>query len=446
MPVCCGGYNSGRRGPLLRAQVALVASLLILVGCEGDDNTDTENDGDTTSMAITDSNAVDAGTTAGSDAAPTVVDDGAVAATTLTVPVRLGDRFGWCESVQRRWDSQVHYRAEAEAAALAHEAAVGVYEAASDDLDRAEAQEALDRALADYESAQSDYGKTRWGTAGLILGDVSILSAGYYRDDPTLQVAVARALEAFGSNAGPDILAAFDSAHEATEMVELVSSVERFGVDDPMEAGEASESEPAVFDASEGWLIAIEAVEEALEAAADAEDAKDAAVAAADGSRGAASDADDAASEIYFAARRDGDWEALIGDVEAQLAAARSSVQAAESFATEAFQAAAAAEAAFESARAAEQGAAAARARAEQSGATEGEQAYGDMPTKAPKARIDAQLWARVAAASANPTTIDIIYAAQDAQEAAWHVARISADIDAGGVAAFRQSLQESCR
>lgn len=450
MPVCRGGYSLGRRCPLLRARVALVVSLLVLAGCGGDDHTSTDTgtgtNGDTSSMAITDNNAVDTGSSMDGDADTTVDDDSKATATTPAAPVRLGDRFGWCESVQRRWDSQVRYRAEAEAAALAHAAAVGVYEAASDDLDRAEAQEALDRALDDYESADSDYGKTRWGTAGLIFGDVSILSAGYYRDDPTLQVAIERAVEAFGSNAGADTLAAFDSAHEVTDTQELVSGIERFDVDEPVEAVEVPESEPAVFDASEGWLKAIEAVEEALEAAAEAEAAKDAAVAAAYGSRGAVSDANDAASEIYFAARRDGDWEALIGDFEAQLAAARSAVDAAEGFAIEAFQAAAAAEAAFEAARAAEQAAAAARARAEQSGATEGEQAYWDMPTKAPQARIDAQLWVRVAAASAGPTTRDVIDAAQVAQKAARYVARISADIDVRGVAAFRQSLQESCR
>ena len=267
MPVCCGGYNLGKRGPLLRAQVVLVASLLILGGCGGDDDTDTEDDGNATSMAITDSNAVDAGSTAGSDtAAATVVGDSTAAATTLTVPVRLGDRFAWCESVQRRWDTQVYYRAEAEAAALAHEAAVGLYEAASDDLDRAEAQEALDRASADYASAASDYGKTRWGTAGLIVGDMSSLLASD-RDDVTLQVAIERAFEAFRSNAGADTLAAFDSAQEATDTLELVSSVDRFGVDEPVEAGEVAAPEPVVFDASEAWLMAIEALEEALEAA-----------------------------------------------------------------------------------------------------------------------------------------------------------------------------------
>ena len=192
--------------------------------------------------------------------------------------------------------------------------------------------------------------------------------------------------------------------------------------------------------------MAIEAVEGALEAAADAKDASDAAAAATNASRGAVGDADDTASQIYFAARRDGDWEALIGDFEAQLAAARSGLQAAEDFTAEAYEAVAAAEAAAEAARAAEQAAAAARDLANQSGATEGEQAYWDMHTKAPQAPIDARLWANMATVSASLTSRDVIDAAQAAQKAAWYVARISAEIDAGGVAAFRQSLQQSCR
>ena len=448
MPVCYGGYSLGRRGPLLRAQVVLVVSLLVLVGCGGDDDTDASDDGNTTSMAVTDNNAVGVGSTAGSDADVTVVDDSTAAATTLSAPVRMGDRFRWCDSVQSRWDSQVRHRAEVEAAALAYEAAVGVYEAALDDLDRAEAQEALDRALADYESAKRDYGRARWGTAGLVLGDVSRLSAVYdYGDDATLQVAIERAFEAFSSNASADTLAAFDSAHEATATLELVRGIERSGGDEPVEAVEIPEPEPAVFDASQGWLMAIEAVQEALEAAADAENAMDAAAVAADASRGAVSDAKNAASEIYRTARLvDGDWESLIGDFKAQSAAARSGVQAAERFTTEAFEAAAAAEAAVEAARAAEEAAAAARDLANQSGATEGEQAYRDMPTKASQARVDAWSSANFAAAFASLTTTDVLAAAQAAQTAAWHVARIAADIDADGVAAFRQSLQQSCR
>ena len=54
-------------------------------------------------------------------------------------PVRLGERFGWCSGVQALWDAQDQARAETEAAAVAHGAAVRVdaYEAATDDLDRA---------------------------------------------------------------------------------------------------------------------------------------------------------------------------------------------------------------------------------------------------------------------------------------------------------------------
>ena len=71
---------------------------------------------------------------------------------------------------------------------------------------------------------------------------------------------------------------------------------------------------------------------------------------------------------------------------------------------------------------------------------------YWDMHIKAPQAPIDARLWANTAAVSASLTSRDVINAAQAAQKAAWYVARISAEIDTDGVAAFKQSLQQSCR
>ena len=85
------------------------------------------------------------------------------------------------------------------------------------------------------------------------------------------------------------------------------------------------------------------------------------------------------------------------------------------------FETAAAAEAAFEAARAAAEASAAAKA-VEQSGAIEGEQAYWDTPAKAPAARIDAELWARVAALSASPTRADVESAAQAVEDAAGSV------------------------
>ena len=38
-----------------------------------------------------------------------------------TAPVRLGERFAWCSTVQALWDAQDEARAETEAAAVAHE-------------------------------------------------------------------------------------------------------------------------------------------------------------------------------------------------------------------------------------------------------------------------------------------------------------------------------------
>ena len=366
-------------------------------------------------------------------------------------PVRLGDRFAWCVRVESLWDDQDQYRAETEAAAAAHRAAVDTHEAATDDLDRAEAHEAVEQALGEYRFAASVYGRVRWRAAGLLFGDESSVRPGDW-EDATLQVALERALEAFRANAVADTLAAFDLAHQATEAVVRLNAAASLDADESDQAErsdqvvDTAESDAVPFDASKAWLKATEALQDAVAAAEKAEDAREAAVSASRAAGAAVGDAEDAAAAIYQAAQVDGDWEAMITGVEARIAEARSAAQAAGDFALEAFEAQAAAQAAAEAARAAEQATAAARALAKQSGATEGEQAYWDAPTKAPGARIDAERAARLAALSAGRPTTRFASAAQAVEEAAWYAARVSADIDARAVAAFRQSLMESCR
>ena len=85
--------------------------------------------------------------------------------------VQLGDRFTWCAKVQALWDAEDEARAETEATAEAHLAATGVLEAATDDLDRADAQEAVERALGDHGRARVRYGHARSLAAGLISGE-----------------------------------------------------------------------------------------------------------------------------------------------------------------------------------------------------------------------------------------------------------------------------------
>ena len=266
--------------------------------------------------------------------------------------------------------------------------------------------------------------------------------------DATLQVALERALEAFRASAGADTLAVFDLAHEATETAQQPRTAARLEFEESNQSVEAAESEPAPLDSSEPWFEAIEAFEDAVEAAEDAAAAGEAANAAAAASHGAAADARDAdwAWAILNAAAFDGDWEAMTADIESHLAAALAAVRAAENFEREALEAQAAAAAAAAAALTAAEASEAARAVAQQSGATEGAQAYWDAFARVPVPKRDAEFSARGAAASAGAATRTVVYAARTAEDVAWYAARFFASVDAQGVAAFKESLQQSCQ
>ena len=121
-------------------------------------------------------------------------------------------------------------------------------------------------------------------------------------------------------------------------------------------------------------------------------------------------------------------------------------LRAAESAATQARQAAATATEAARAALAAAEASASARAVAQQSGATEGADAYWEIGVGPLSVASDVNFTASSANFAASPTTSDVIRAAQAVKDAAWYVARISADLDTDAVTAFRESLQESCR
>ena len=207
--------------------------------------------------------------------------------------------------------------------------------------------------------------------------------------------------------------------------------------------------EPDAVEASEAWFRATEALQEALKGVEDADRALDNASAAAADARAANNEAEDAASAIHRAARGDGDWEASIRDFQTRLAVSRSSAEAVEDFAMQALEAQAAAAAAVEAVRAAEEASAAARSLAEQSGVTNGADAYRDLRSNAQfrgPAWFQAEMSADLAAATASPASRWITKAADTVEDAAWHVARITADLDTSAVTAFKESLQQSCR
>ncbi len=424
-----------------------LAVALLAVACGGDEDHDpAERENETSSGSSVTSEAEPAQDGhAGASTTP-AKEPQQVAKPAVAAPVQLGERFGWCAKVQALWDAQDQARTETEAAAATHEAAVHAYEAATDDLDRAEAGEAVDDAYAEYVFSARDYGQVRWHAAALIFSDEPTLLGGGL-EDSTLQVAIERAREAYRANAAPHTLAAFDYAHEATEAAAHSSTDERSGGDQSGPAVEASEPDPVPFDASEAWLRATEALQDALNGVEDADIASHDTSRAAAAAQAAKNEAEDAAWAIYRAAFFDGEWEALIRDIEAHLAAARSGAQDAEEFAMQALEAQAAASGAAEAVRVAEEASAAARAIAEQTGATQGADAYWELRSEAQlPARYYADLEADVAAATAMSVPGNVTAAARAVEEAAWYVARISADLDISAVAAFKESLQQSCR
>ena len=189
--------------------------------------------------------------------------------------VQLGDRFTWCARVQALWDAEDGARAETEATAEAHLAATGVLEAATDDLDRAEAQEAVERALGDHGRARVRYGYARSLAAGLMSGESTLLVGD--RHDTTLQVALERAFEAFLASAGADTLAVLDLAQKATETAQQPRPAARSEDGESNPSADVAESEPATVDPSEAWFKATEALEDAIKAAEEAAAVDDAA-------------------------------------------------------------------------------------------------------------------------------------------------------------------------
>ena len=79
-------------------------------------------------------------------------------------------------------------------------------------------------------------------------------------------------------------------------------------------------------------------------------------------------------------------------------------------------------------------------------GATRGADAYWEMRSGAQlPARYYADLSADGAAVTAMSIPNYVTDAARAVEEAAWYVARIAADLDSSAVAAFKESLQQSC-
>ena len=115
--------------------------------------------------------------------------------------MRLGSRFGWCADVQAIWDAHDEALAVVRVLEDALQEAQSAFDAATDDLDRAEIRGVLDNAAASHTNAQDALDAAR-GRATRYLAEARKISnrermpeaqANAVRGDETFQIAVDRA-------------------------------------------------------------------------------------------------------------------------------------------------------------------------------------------------------------------------------------------------------------
>ena len=118
--------------------------------------------------------------------------------------VRLGNRFEWCADVQTVWDAYDEALATFQVSEAALQEAQAAFDAATDELDRAEVSGVLDIAAASHTGAQDALDRA-WGRAARYLAETRQIanrermhqaSANVVRGDETFQIAVDRAWEA----------------------------------------------------------------------------------------------------------------------------------------------------------------------------------------------------------------------------------------------------------
>ena len=174
--------------------VAMLAAALLAAGCGGDDAT--EEPEDAVSAVTTDGDRPATTTTSDSAAQPEPTD-----AAPQPVLVRLGARFGWCADIQRTWDWLAEIQGQVDAVEAARLDAQAALEAATDDLDRAEALQALESAersyILDFVPAFRD-----------AMDEVTRLLEPDWRSNSgeTEAIAVERAREAFYAAAAPTLV------------------------------------------------------------------------------------------------------------------------------------------------------------------------------------------------------------------------------------------------
>ena len=188
--------------------IALLAVSVLAVGCGGDDPA--EEDPQPTESEVSTSDG-DEPTTTASDSAehPEETDiDAAPEREPQPVTVQLGDRFPWCADFRRDWDEQTRLQAQANAAEAALRDALDATEAATDELDQAEAVQA-------FVAAEQHYADLMPAVAAANRAAVRPVQPDWSTHEETEAIAVERAQEDFRLAAAPALLELLETAHAA---------------------------------------------------------------------------------------------------------------------------------------------------------------------------------------------------------------------------------------
>ena len=222
--------------PRHRFITSLLAVVLLAAGCGGGDDASAEPEG-------TQADGVSEVATSDTDQPDTTARDSTDQPDAGTepepepAPVRLGDRFEWCVDTQRDWDRLAEIQGQVDAAEAALRDAQETLEAATDELDRAEA-------LQVFESAERHVADLLPVFVDAAHEVVRSVRSGRRHREETEVIAVERAREAFYAAAAPalvELLGVTDAASSLYEepVIALEPASETTIPAEPEPAGEA---------------------------------------------------------------------------------------------------------------------------------------------------------------------------------------------------------------
>ena len=141
-------------------------------------------------------------------------------------PVQLGSRFPWCPDIQDRWNGMVDALAAVAAAEVAYRDAQEAFEAATDELDAAEARGVLELAERALEEEESNLALEARGAVPLIIPGRPPIDDTTTANIETHAIAVERAREAFRASADPVTLEMSELIHQVDWSVADLTAIQ----------------------------------------------------------------------------------------------------------------------------------------------------------------------------------------------------------------------------